>query len=131
MGASCKRLFHCNSQHQVPQTVEVLSLKQDNVVHRCLEGIKAGKPPADGHKSMSKPALKVLPDQVESNTDFSLFRESRVQEDVQAHATFTNGSNVCCTSCCTIHIEPSQFWTMFFAVRYLDTTYSKQMRQHF
>ncbi|CAE7643596.1 ano10 [Symbiodinium sp. CCMP2456] len=45
---------------QVPQAVEVLSLKQDSVVHRCLEGIK-----------------------VESNTDFSLFRESRVQEDVQ------------------------------------------------
>ena len=26
---------------EVPQAVEVLSLKQDSVVHRCLEGIKA------------------------------------------------------------------------------------------
>eukprot|EP00437_Effrenium_voratum_P005085 CAMPEP_0181431576 /NCGR_PEP_ID=MMETSP1110-20121109/18319_1 /TAXON_ID=174948 /ORGANISM="Symbiodinium sp., Strain CCMP421" /LENGTH=741 /DNA_ID=CAMNT_0023554945 /DNA_START=262 /DNA_END=2487 /DNA_ORIENTATION=- len=45
---------------QVPHTVEVLSLKQDSMVHRCLEGIK-----------------------VESHMDFSLFRETRVQEDVQ------------------------------------------------
>lgn len=45
---------------EVPQAVEVLALKQDNVVHRCLEGIK-----------------------VESQMDFSLFRESRAQEEVQ------------------------------------------------
>jgi len=45
---------------EVPQTVEVLALKQDNVVHRCLEGIK-----------------------VESQMDFSLFRESRAHEEVQ------------------------------------------------
>ena len=29
------------SPRQVPQAVEVLALKQDSVVHRCLEGIKA------------------------------------------------------------------------------------------
>lgn len=45
---------------EVPQAVEVLALKQGSVVHRCLEGIK-----------------------VESQMDFSLFRESRQQEDVQ------------------------------------------------
>lgn len=27
---------------EVPQAVHVLALKQDSVVHRCLEGIKAG-----------------------------------------------------------------------------------------
>ena len=32
LGSSC---------FQVPQAVEVLALKQDSVVHRCLEGIKA------------------------------------------------------------------------------------------
>ena len=63
--------------------MEVLSLKQDSVVHRCLEGIKAGD-----HTQNSAERVLQFPwqCQVESNTDFSLFRESRVQEDVQAHA---------------------------------------------
>lgn len=39
---------------EVPQNVEILKLKQDNMVHRCLENIK-----------------------VEQNQDFSMFRENR------------------------------------------------------
>ena len=63
----------------MPQAVEVLALKQDNVVHRCLEGIKAQN---DSCEDSAK-AAKFLHWQVESQMDFSLFRESRAQEEVQ------------------------------------------------
>eukprot|EP00931_Biecheleriopsis_adriatica_P037875 TRINITY_DN2171_c1_g1_i5.p1 TRINITY_DN2171_c1_g1~~TRINITY_DN2171_c1_g1_i5.p1 ORF type:complete len:775 (+),score=224.35 TRINITY_DN2171_c1_g1_i5:121-2445(+) len=45
----------------VPRNVDVLQLKQDNLVHRCLEGIKVEN----------------------TQLDFSMFREQRVQDEVQ------------------------------------------------
>jgi len=45
---------------QVPRNVEVMQLKQDNVVHRCLEGIK-----------------------IEQNMDFSMFRDKKGVEEMQ------------------------------------------------
>lgn len=81
-------------------------MKQDNVVHRCLEGIKAQN---DSCEDSAK-AAKFLHWQVESQMDFSLFRESRAQEEVQVGDEWDVGTKVSLVGCrnliCTCITRP-------------------------